>query len=263
MLPSKIMKYVVGIRLLIYENQYYWSGVYKKFEDVPVLGEGYFEENLANETRDYTQKLIDSLKKESQLPYNLLEENTFLPLISSIVQLKEGKLKILELGGGMGIGYLGTKACLGDNIEISYDIIETPVNCRGGQELFRGNKQIRFFQDFPSDLKEVDIVFIKSALQYFKEYDQVLKKLVSYNPKYVLFVKLSAGENVTYVTSQKNLTNTITPFWFLNVGEVVSIMSTLGYSLIFKGLLDRAYNQDNFSREYQIRKNCNLLFKKN
>jgi putative methyltransferase (TIGR04325 family) len=245
-LPGKVIKYLVGIKLLVYENRSYWKGVYKKYDDVPSLGNGYFEENLAIESKKYTQYLIDSLKKEGQLPYSLPEENTFLPLFSCALLSNENKIKVLELGGGMGIGFLSMKACLGNDIDLDYCIIETPLTCKGGRELFEGNDQIRFFEDFPSDLKSVDIVFVKSALQYFKDYKEVLKRLASYKPRYILFIKLSAGENLTFVTAQRNLPGTVTPFWFFNIKEVITIMSSLGYSLIFRGVLDRAYNQDNF-----------------
>lgn len=263
--PNRLIKYIAGIKILIYDNQYHWKGIYQNFDDVPLKGSGYFgrsEEKLTNETKRYTKYLIDSLKAEEQLPYVLSEENTFLPLICSTL-IPDGKLNVLELGGGMGVGFISIRACLGNDIDLNYHIVETPACCKGGRELFDGDDSIKFYSDFPNDLAEVDVVFVKSALQYFKDYKETIKRLISYNPKYVLFIKLAAGENRTYVSSQQNISGAITPFTFLNVAEVISIMSTLRYSLAFKGVLDRPYNQDNFEPAYRVKKNCNLLFKRN
>lgn len=264
-LPNRLIKYLVGIKMLIYQNKYYWSGIYQNFEDVPSKGSGYFgrfEAKLTNETKRYTKYLIDSLRAEKHLPYVLPEEDTFLPLICSII-IPEGKLNVLELGGGMGVGFISMRACLGNDIDLKYHIVETPACCKEGRELFEGENTIKFYSDFPNDLKAVDVVFVKSALQYFKDYKETIRRLISYNPKYVLFIKLAAGENHPYVSSQQNVPGAITPFGFLNVAEVISTMSTLGYSLAFKGVLDRTYNQDNFEPEYRVKKNCNLLFKRN
>ena len=133
--------------------------------------------------------------------------------------------------------------------------------CELGAELFRDDKRIQFLTEFPAKV-DVDIVFVNSALQYFENYMETLQKLSSYNAPYILLVKLSAGEILTYATEQRNLKVTTSRYWFFNVNEIITCMLSAGYSLKYTSALNSVLNQDNFPVEYRINRTCNLLFSK-
>ncbi len=261
-LPGRILSYLLMIKKGEYELRQYWKGVYDRFSEVPSSGKGYFSETLTKQALETMKKAIVKLSTDYPLPYHLEEENSFLPLVASLTNNTNGKLNILELGGGMGIGYLAMLGCLEKPGDITYSIIDTPPVCEAGRELFKGDQRIQFYDDFPNDVKDIDIVFVKSALQYFEDYESVLTKLTRYNPKFIFFIKLAAGKNVTYVTAQRNLSGTVIPFLFLNIDELIKFMKSLGYDPIYKSVLDRPYNQSNFPEEYQVKKYCNILFKR-
>ncbi|MDZ7646828.1 MAG: hypothetical protein U5K54_06425 [Cytophagales bacterium] len=123
--------------------------------------------NLADETFKHTETILEDLKKNGTIPYNISEENSILPLIASLIIQEKQKVNVLDLGGGMGIGFIGLVACLEKNNNLQYSVIETPNMCLGGSKLFISDNRIQFYNDFPENLLNVDIVFIKSALQYF------------------------------------------------------------------------------------------------
>jgi putative methyltransferase (TIGR04325 family) len=241
---------------------YIWKGVYKKYQDVPQAGNSYYAENLARETAEYTKSLLNSLRTQRSLPYHINDENTYLPVVAAMILDKKKKVSVLDLGGGMGVGFISLLSCIGEVKPLEYLIIETPAMSKLGEELFRGDTRIRFLTEFPPSLADLDIVYINSALQYFETYRETLKKLSAYGPEYFLFVKFSAGEIPTYATSQKNLRGTTSAYWFFNVEEIIQCMLSLGYALKYKSVLGRVYDQSNFSPEYRLNQACNLLFSK-
>jgi len=249
-----------------FKSAYIWEGIYQQYKDVPTVGNNYFEKNLAKETLAHTKSLLKSLKRNKYIPYHINVENTFLPLVSTLILEEKKKIGIIDFGGGTGIGFISLISCI-ENIEnidaLDYYVIETPAMCKEGSRLFKDDKRIRFLDDFPDKLLKIDMIFINSALQYFENYSDTLQRLSAYNPQYFLFVKFSAGEIPTYATCQKNLSRTTGAYWFLNIEEITTLMSSLGYSLIYKSSLERTYNQDNFPFEYRLKRACNLLFIRN
>ena len=84
--------------------------------------------------------------------------------------------------------------------------------------------------------------------------------MAEYKPQFFLFVDLASGEIPTYATAQKNVRGSVFPYWFINVREIVELMVGLGYKLIFQGLQDREFDQNNFPERYRLNSACNLLF---
>lgn len=248
-----------------FKGFYVWKGVYEKYKEVPVTGDSYFSVALAQETEQYTRSLVRALEQQKRLPHHINEENSFLPLVVSLIMAEKRKITILDLGGGMGIGFISILSCLekADSLDhLNYYVIETPNMCKAGAALFKDDRRIRFFSDFPADLENIDIIYLNSSLQYFENYKGILRNLASYKAEYFLFMKFSAGEIPTYATAQQNLKGTTSAYWFFNIEEILSLMLSLGYQLKYKSTLSRVYNQSNFPLEYRLGKASNLLFQK-
>jgi putative methyltransferase (TIGR04325 family) len=242
-----------------FRGGYIWEGVYQHYRDVPISGDGYNSERIVKDTFARTQRLLTSFKQYGTVPLDMTDEHNLLPLLASVVCSKSGHVIILDLGGGMGADYIRLTSSL-ECCSIDYHIVETSKMCEGGELLFRGDDRVHFHSSLPSALPVIDIVYLSSVLQYIEDYAGLLKSLCAYRPRYFLFVKLSAGDIPTYATVQKNLPDAKLPYWFLNLREVIRIMLAGGYSLIFKGALEREYDQDNFPTVYRLGRACNLLF---
>ena len=235
-------------------QKHIWEGIYQNYRDVPSSGEGFDSEIWVNATYAYTEAFLRKQSLESSGDYALL------PFLASMVKNDQGHLSILDFGGGMGIEYIHLTRSLPKDRALRYFVVEGQRVCEAGSKLFAGDSHIQFCASLPKDLPQVDIIYIRSALQYIEDYGGLLSQLVEYQPKYFLFVDLVAGRNPTYATAQKNVRGTIIPYWFINVKEILALMSGLGYKLIFQGMQDRELDQNNFPKDYRLGHACNLLF---
>jgi putative methyltransferase (TIGR04325 family) len=235
-----------------------WRGIHREFAEIPGRGPGYAAESLIAETAHFTSTLAAGTV--NTLPTHLACEQTLLALHLASRATRPPRLRVLDFGGGMGVGYFSLRSCLDQRIPIDYYVVENQAMCVRGADLFAEHVSLRFYEDFPSDVGALDVVYVNSALQYVDDWRDMIAKLCSYQAPFVFFVKLSAGTIPTYTTEQVNLPGTVVPYRFLNVHELIGVMRDQGYALVFRGLLDRIYEQSDFPATHRLGRACNLLF---
>ena len=161
----------------------------------------------------------------------------------------------------MGIGYLGILECLVGNQPIEYHIVENLETCDIAEDLFRDHSQLQFHRAVPTELREVNVVYLSTSLQYVEDYPALLRDLASLRPKFFLFASLQAGQNSTFVSAQLNFEDgSVVPCWFFNLDEIIQIMESVGYELSHKSTTDRRYEMSNFDERHRVSRYCNLLF---
>lgn len=239
-----------------------WEGIYTHYRDVPSAGEGFDSDVWVNALRASTEVLATS-KSCGTIPTGLTGERALLPLLASLVCTNSGKVKILDFGGGMGVDYIYVTSCLAECRSINYHIIESKRVCQAAVSLFGDDNRIRFHTSLPDDLSELDIVYIRSALQYVEDYRGLINKFADYKPVYFLYVDLSTGDIPTYASAQHNVRGSIIPYWFINVGEIIDLMAARGYGLIFKKVAEGECDQRNFPKPYRLKHTRNFLFARN
>jgi len=237
-----------------------WAGIYQDFKDVAASGDGYAAVELLSETANFTSALRAGAVTNPSLPSHLTCEQTLLALHLASRTPRGRARRVLDFGDGMGIGYFALRSCLDRSIGIDYYVVENAAICIRGLELFGDEGSLHFCQDFPKSINAVDVVYVSSELQYVDDWRAVTTKLCAYGAPFVFFVKLSAGDIPTYTTAQLNLPGTVLPYRFLNIEELIGHMRDLGYDLVFRGLLDRIYEQTNFPETHRLGRACNLLF---
>lgn len=241
-----------------------WEGVYKAVEEVPLKkeetqdhdGKGWAEmiarNTAAIQQRGQTYKTV---------PFDVKGEHALLPLLVAVLQKKQEKLKVLDWGGGAGVEYIHLMNSLGKNKQIAYTVVEWENVCREALGIYQGDERIRFLPEIPGTEK-FDVVLVKSAMQYAKNYEEEITKLCACHAEYFFFIKLAAGDFPTYVTLQKNIPGMHMAYWFINISELTKIMKKNGYELVYKSVLEQEYEQENFPGEYRMGNACNLLFAK-
>ena len=242
-------------------SRYFWDGIYDHYRDVPTHGERFDGDEWINKTRINTERLLASSREHGSIPQEAVGEHALLPLLASAVCESSGRVSILDFGGGMGVTYIHLISSL-PNCAVSYHVVEREGIARGGAELFADDARIHFSSELPAQ-SDFDIVYISSALQYIEDYAALLRALMAYRAKYFLFVKLSSGDFPTYATAQKNVSGSVLPYWFINFGEIIELMASGGYALIYKSVLEQQYDQSNFPAAYRLGRACNLLFSRN
>jgi putative methyltransferase (TIGR04325 family) len=237
-----------------------WSGIYSSFDEVPVVGVGFDGRRFAEQTQHATRLLIEETRKQG-LPKQTTCQNSLLPLLGAVAGQRSRKVSILDFGGGTGAAFVHILANAPSWLEIRFDVVETASACELGQQLFADESRIRFHTTLPERDNQFDIVHISSALQYVTDYRKTLVDLCGFKAEYFLLANLSAAAIPTYATAQRVYDDMVVPYWFLNLDEVIDIMESESYRLLWKAAVEREYVQANFPPEYRLGRTCNLLFR--
>jgi putative methyltransferase (TIGR04325 family) len=252
-------------------KQYIWEGVYKNFSEVPLKKnqseakgfEDFNKDVYINFLIEGAKKIINHPENNNIIPKDILEADMLLPLLISLAMKKNQKFKILDFGGGLGNGYLSLKRSLEKKNQIEYIVFEVDNVCQAGNSFFKDDGLIRFISKLPDKFPELDLIFLKSVLQYIEDYTSLLTKICEYDSRYIFFVNFSAVEASSYASLQNNGNEMQMAYWFINISEIIDIMYTNGYSIIYKSALSRIYDQNNFPESHRMGQTCNLLFEKN
>lgn len=251
-MPEFLLQLARAVREIRYRMRLTYSGAYKSFEEVAEVGDGYEDDEWAITSAQYSRWAI--AKNESGfIPAAVSNETALLPLLISVSQAT----RILDFGGATGFSYIAAKYGAIRGID-QYVIVDHPNVCAIGRELFKDDSRVKFVERVPQE--QFDVVLIGSALQYVNDYKKLLRTLTDIKPRWFLFTKLPAGENVTFVSAQVNLPGKRLASWLFNVRELVSVMESLNYKLIFRGANDGSVNQEKHEPKYRLGQFCNLLF---
>ncbi len=214
------------------------------------------------------QECLNSLKSGIPIPQFHKQRSTYLPPVVAILsKIYKRKIKILDFGGGYGIGYMSLEESIGKNIDnIEYIIIEVPEVVMAGKKLFK--QKIIYKTSIPL-YKNIEIIHASSSLQYIKDWKNLIKDFTSLEPEYILLSDVFAGNIKTFCTLQNYYESKI-PHWFINIDELLSVFNNYEYELIMKSYVksQRLNTHDilpmeNFPNELKIEQTLHLLFKKN
>jgi putative methyltransferase (TIGR04325 family) len=252
LIPESLLQLIRGIRETTYRMRQTYSGVYARFEDVVAVGGGYEDDEWPKTAAQYSRWAVAE-NERGFTPAAVSNETALLPLLIAISRAT----RILDFGGATGFAYIAAKYGAIRTIE-RYVVIEHPNVCAQGRNLFKDDAKLEFLEHIPEE--QFDVVLIGSALQYVRDYKELLKRLADLKPRWVLITKLPAGENLTFVSAQINLPGKRFASWLFNARELVSVMESLNYKLIFRSANEGRINQGTVEPQYRLQQQCNLLF---
>ena len=176
--------------------------------------------------------------------------------------LSKKDLRVLDYGGGAGQTFL--ECCEIINTEsIQYYIYDLGEVTQIGKECIRGSQyesQVHFI-DKIDNLSFIDVVYMGSVLQYLDDYRYILKKIANLKPKYILMTDHFMGDAKTYATAQVNMNEKIIPYWIIELGEIIEILKSEGYTTIYRSANHQPYHTfDCVNEAYVVKDSCNLLF---
>ena len=139
---------------------------------------------------------VENFEKEKEIS---IARNSL--LINFVNSLEKDCVQIVDYGGGFGLSYLPLVAST--NKRIKYHIVEVPGVSKEAAKLYADNEDVSFYSNF-SDLKNLDfdIAYIRTSLQYAKDWIQVLDSLTSLSPENIVLSDASIGEIETFLTFQ-------------------------------------------------------------
>jgi putative methyltransferase (TIGR04325 family) len=138
--------------------------------------------------------------------------------------------------------------------------------CEKGREIYVNFNNVYYHDFLPVCENRFHIVHIAAALHYIRDWRELLKQLLNYQPDVLMLNALNAGDIKTFVSFQNYYGEKI-PVWFWNISEVTEYVQSLNYQLIYKSLLEFSFlgkiqplPMQNFPPEYRLARKCNLIF---
>lgn len=245
------------------KEPFIWNGVYESFDQVPVAGQGFASEAWLTDMERYTRTAVTALRRgEVGVPENVPQYHALLAMLVSTLSLTDRPVRVLDVGGGMGIGFANVRRCMAAELPMEYLIIDNEESCERGRRLLKDYSSVKFMSELPRDVESVDVIVLSSVLQFVDEYEKLLSDLAAFKPAHWLFTFLPAGDIPTFASAQLNVPGSVLPVWFFNVRELTQIVEKLGYQLVFKSALDREFDMSNFPLSHQLPRQCNLLFRR-
>ena len=253
------------------ENFHIWEGIYKSFKDAPAKGPGFSGHTWNKRSLDNMALILKTAKEKKIVPEFVIYRENLLPIVTALIPKQNKKvLRIIDFGGNLGkeyISILGSSNIKRENIE--YTVVENKEVCKLGNKLFKNDKQIKFLSNLPKAPEQVDIINIGSTLQYIENWQSLFKEFVAFNPSYIMFTDLQAGNIPTYVTVQ-NYYDSKMPVWYFNISDIISELKKEGFRLVHKSTFRGSFlgiEQDrpmqNLPKKFRLKNACNLLFQKN
>jgi putative methyltransferase (TIGR04325 family) len=177
----------------------------------------------------------------------------FLPTLLAGMNLKE--IHILDIGSGwIGIGRTIELTVTNTHAKVTnYDL---PVYSKISQLNPKNIPNLNFIEKI-EDAKNVDLAYFGSSIQYFSDWQSILRAVAELNPRYIVISDSTFTNSKTFCTLQKNVSKRVIPRWIFQEEEMSTLMKQIGYR--------KKLETENFSPIWNL-KGRNLkkqLFQKN
>ena len=261
--------------MLIYKEKYrlseqiqIWQGVFSSFSEAAnsSIGPGFSGVVWKDRQAAVMQEIVTALKAKKPIPLFHKQRITCLPPVVAMLLSSCRKVRILDFGGGLGVGYavlLETIPFASERIE--YCVVELPPVCDEAK-WFSSEESIQFVHDLPTN-EDFHLIYSSSAIQYVEDWRGILESLAAYGAKYLLLSDVFAGDIPGFVTLQNYYGSRI-PHWFINLDELVSVAAENGYELMMKTVstsrrlgADDILPMNNFPPEYRLDYSLHLLLR--
>lgn len=227
-----------------------WEGVYERFSEVPVRGQGFDSGEWVQAAEAFTQSHV------------AVPGMTSRPALAAAVRecsARRDVVRVLDFGGGAGAAYVELRRLAGDAC-LEHVVVERTRLAARGRSLFAGDPAIRFVDSLPATDAQFDLIYLGSVLQYIEDHAALFQVLAGYGAEWLVLDDVPAGDIPDYVTGQYNVQGSVIPYRFFNLPQLILLIGAHGYALHTRHESTRAYHQDNFPPGYRLRHGCSLLF---
>jgi putative methyltransferase (TIGR04325 family) len=249
------------------ETFHIWEGIYDSYQAAAAdaVGPGFSGDTYRSRSLTSAQECLAALQAGRPIPVFHKQRSTLLPVTVAMMLNGRDKLKVLDFGGGLGIGYMTLAESMPDDLaRIEYNIVELPEVAGAGRELHGG--AVRYLSELPSS--GIDLVHSASALQYVGEWESLLAKLAEPKPEYMLLSDVFAGPITSFGTLQNYYGSRI-PHWFLNLQELLDGCARIGYRLAMKNYAtsrrlaaEDFLPMENFPASHRLAQTLHLLLRR-
>jgi putative methyltransferase (TIGR04325 family) len=180
-----------------------------------------------------------NLGEQDRLPI----EHYIVPIcmLSAVAARKNGEVRVLDFGGGVGVNYVNLRAGLPQGVAIHYDIVDSAANRGRWEKHSLRMPECRYHDEIPHDTTLYDIVFASSTLQYVQEWKAVLSAIANKTSGWLVLPRLPITTGKTFIARQNirflngphaGKSAGSAPHWFVNRQELLDILSGVGHHLV-------------------------------
>lgn len=187
-------------------------------------------------------------------------------LIDEVEKIEKDTVSVLDLGGGFGLSYHPLR--ISTSKKINYNIVEVPRVVDSAASFYEGHRELFFYEKLSSFQNQVDLCYIRTSLQYFKDWKTTLEELCEKEPSRIVLCDTAAGPISTFLTYQYWGDEKI-PYWFINSEELIEVIESKGYTCTQKDISQDITNNKSFEglKKYpeknRIKTLLNFVFEKN
>jgi putative methyltransferase (TIGR04325 family) len=242
-----------------------WEGVYPSFHaaNSAVVGPGFCGDVWRTRSLAAARGCLEALEAGRPLPQFHKQRSVLLPAVAATMMAIRDRLRILDFGGGLGIGYMALVEGIPHAASrIDYTIVDVPPVVDEGRRLLPG--AVRYMDALPGE-EGFDLVHAASALQYVEDWRMALGALLDYRADFILLSDVFAGEIPTFVTLQNYYGSRIR-HWFWNLEELLEVCSGSRYTLVMKTFatgrrlkMADTLAMDHFPKTHRLEQSLHLL----
>jgi putative methyltransferase (TIGR04325 family) len=253
---SRSYNWFVKVIIRLGSERKIWDGIYSSRDEIPIGSRDwdYFTNWQFNEVK----KLAG---RENDDPDEFFTgDRALFPLLISVMQQNTQEITVLDIGGGVGIDFFSILNCTKNVSKLNYYVVEIPEILQKVDSVFKAYPQIHYIAPSDENSIEPDVILFNSSLQYIDNFKERLSQCATKGAKFIVFIRLSAGHFNAYLTNQINIPDIQTPYWFVNIEEIINLLYGSGYELLYQSRGDCEYYQGNFPEYYRMGRTWNLIF---
>ena len=246
-----------------------WEGVYPSFHAATsaVVGSGFLGDVWRTRSLAAARECLEALEAGRPIPEFRKQNHLLLPAVAATMMATRDRLRILDFGGGLGIGYMAlVEGIPHAATRVDFTIVDLPWTVDEGRRLLPG--AVRYMDALPGE-EEFDLIYSVSALQYIENWRMTLGALLDCRADFILLSDVFAGEIPTFVTLQNYYGSRI-PHWFWNFEELLEVCSAAGYTLVTKEFntaarrcaLGDTLRMDHFPKTHRLWQSLHLLLRR-
>lgn len=246
-----------------------WEGIYRSFKDAAAdaVGPGFSGDRYLTRSLNAANECLAALDASRPIPQFHKQRSNLLPVAAAMLLEESGRLRILDFGGGFGIGFMTlAESVPGDPARIDYTIVELPEVCTEGARLM-GKRGVTYLDALPES-GPFGLLHSASAIQYVEDWRALLGGFAALRPEVMLLSDVFAGHIPSFATLQNYYESRI-PHWFLNIDELRRVIGRTGYRIILQSYAgsrrldaEDTLPMDNFPQHLRLSQTLHLLLRR-
>ena len=230
MLKSFLKKFIPPVLLDVYKAlkkpQKSFTGPVP-YEEIP-------NENVwfDNTYKKHIRSKVKSIDLSKKYKYDYLDILTL--YLNSIIE-NGRSMKVFDWAGGTGRVWFNIYENIYKPEMVEWNVVDKKFLMEMGESHSKQNNiPIRFFENMDNlPFANYDVIYINSSIQYLKNFQKLLTKLLKKKPRHIIFNRLLISEGNMNLTFRQKIGERVTPCTFISEKVLIDFLFENGFKPIF------------------------------